>query len=88
MKIPRNVFGKMAETILEGGAKKVIRILDAKTTVKATLQGKPDKHDSRVTILFTMGSPNYEERQIIKQYRKAGEPLPAKRHIIKWPKKG
>lgn len=48
-------------------------------TVKATRQFKPDRRNSRETILVTVGRPNYAERKFIKLCRKAGEPFPVRK---------
>ena len=67
------VFSEMAESILVGGVYKVTKYLSDKLTVKATrrrIKGKIDKRDRQVIILFTVGSPNYQERKAIKKARK------------------
>ncbi len=89
MKISRKVFGQLAEIILEGGAIQAIKFFSEKLTVKATrrcFRGKINKRDNRVEILFTIGAPNYKEREFIKKGKKVGEPFPIKKILIKWPK--
>jgi hypothetical protein len=85
MAIPRNIFGQLAEIILEGGARKATKILSDRETIKATRQlfkGKIDKRAKSVTILFTIGTPNYEERKLIKNPN-----FDRSKILIKWPKK-
>lgn len=88
MAIPRNVFGQLAEIILEGGARKATKYISEREVVKATRKmfGKRiDRRDSRTEILFTVGRPNYEEREFIKTCKQAGEPFPVQKIQIKWP---
>lgn len=84
MKLSRNLFGQLAEAILEVGAKKATKYLSERDVVKATYQGKRRKNDPSVTILFTVGRPNYAERKFIKSAKKAGEPFPVKRLHLKF----
>ena len=89
MAIARKIFSDLAEIILEGGAHKATKIFSEKEVVKATrklFNGRIDKRLKRVEILFTIGSPNYAERQVIRLARKNGEPFPIKRILIQWPK--
>ncbi len=92
MKITRRVFSDLAEFILEGGARKATKYFSEKQVVRATrrlFSGKIDKRDRRTEIIFTIGIPNYAERQFIKKAKKAGEPFPIKKIQIVWykPKK-
>lgn len=91
MKVSKQVFGQLAECILEGGAYKATKYYGDRLIVKATL--RKDKHFKGthtkwpfVTILFTVGKPNYEEREFIKKCFAAGEPLPVKKIQLKYPK--
>jgi hypothetical protein len=82
------VFSKLAECILEGAAYKATKYLSEKLTVKATrkrYKGRIYK-DHAVDIVFTVGKPNYEEREFIKRAKKAGEPFPIKKIQEKWNK--
>lgn len=70
------VFSDMAESILVGGAYKVTKFLGPKLTVKATRKRYKIKHrETQIQIMFTVGRPNYEEREQIKRAKKAGETL-------------
>jgi hypothetical protein len=85
--VSQSVFGQLAARILNGSARKATKFLSARQVVKATIRGgKIDKRDRRVEILFTVGRPNYEERQFIKVAEAAGEAFPVKRVQIKLPK--
>jgi hypothetical protein len=69
------VFAELAEEILVGGAYKVTKYMSDKRTIKATrkrYKGKILKGDA-VDIVFTVGKPNYEEREKIKRAKKAGQ---------------
>ena len=81
------VFSELAECILVGGAYKATKFMSEKLTIKATRKrfgGKIQKRDRIIEIMFTVGVPNYEERQSIIRARKAGETLDLK---VKMPKK-
>lgn len=93
MKITRRIFSDLAELILEGGARKATKYFSETQVVKVTRRlydGKIDKRDKRIEVLFTIGTPNYTERQFIKQAKKAGESFPIKKTRIVWykPMKG
>jgi hypothetical protein len=63
------VFAELAECILVDGAYKATRYLDPKLTIKATrkrYKGKIYKDDN-IDIVFTVGKPNYEEREELKR---------------------
>lgn len=85
------VFSKLAECILEGGAYKATKYLSEKLTVKATRKRYKAykagwRKGDNVDIIFTVGRPNYEEREFIKQCKKAGEPFPVKKIQLRFPK--
>jgi hypothetical protein len=84
-----NVFSVLADCILSGGAYKAVKYINEKLTVKATrkrFKGKIPKNERRIEILFTVGQPNYEERNFIMECKKAGEPFPVKKIQVKFPK--
>lgn len=90
MKIPRKIFSELAEIILKSGAVKATKYYDERTVVKAkllTYGGKIYKAGRRRQIHFTIGVPNYEEKNFIKACKKSGEPFPIKKIQIKWLKK-
>lgn len=69
------------------GAKRATKYVSPTFTIKATRPHKPDKRaGGSTTISLTVGRPNYAEREFIKQAKKAGEPFPIKRVLLKaWP---
>lgn len=90
MEISRKVFSQLAKIILDGGAIKATKFFSEREVVKATRKlydGKIDKRSKRAEILFTIGIPNYDEREFIKKAKKAGEPFPVKKILIRWPSK-
>lgn len=52
-------------------------------TVVGTVQGKPRKNAPSVTVVLTMGKPNYKNRAFIKALQEAGEPFPVKKVQVK-----
>ena len=67
-------FSNLADCILKHGAYKATKIISDKLTVKATRKrfgGKVRKGDRLVEIVFTVGRPNYQEREFIKLCKKA-----------------
>lgn len=90
--VSRKIFGELAECILEGGAFKAVKYLSEKLTVKATRKlyryngRKVDKRARATELLFTIGRPNYEEREFIKKCKKVGEPFPVRQIQLKFPK--
>jgi hypothetical protein len=67
------VFSELANEILCGGAYKVTKFVSPKLTIKATRKryGKKVWHDEKQTqIMFTIGPPNYEEREMLKRAKK------------------
>lgn len=84
MAIPRNVFVQLAEATLGLGARKATKYLSRSEVVKATRIHKPDKRDRSTSILFTIGKPNYREREFIKSCLEAGESFPVKKLQLRW----
>jgi len=54
-------------------------------TTRRAYKGKFAK--DRLEILFTIGKPNFAEREFIKKLKKAGEPFPVKKIQLKFPNK-
>jgi hypothetical protein len=68
--------------------KTAIKIIDEKTTVKATWHNKPSGRNSREEMVVTFGAPNYLDRIFIKKCKKAGETFPVKKIQFRpYPKK-
>jgi hypothetical protein len=74
------VFAELAECILVDGAYKATKYINEKLTIKATRKRYKGKiMNGRVhpiEILFTVGKPNYEEREVIKRNMRAGMSFP------------
>jgi hypothetical protein len=86
MKEQCKVFEELAGEILIGGAYKATKYLSDKLTIKATrkrYKGRAYKNRA-VDIVFTVGKPNYEEREFIKKYKKLGGNFPKKQAILKF----
>jgi len=81
------VFADLAECILVGGAYKATKYLDEKLTIKATKKRyKKGVVHGAFDLVFTVGKPNYIERDFIKKCKKAGEPFPVKKIQVRFPK--
>jgi hypothetical protein len=89
MKVSRQVFGQLAECILEGGAYKATKYYGDKLVVKATRRRYKGMEPAGCgsEILFTIGPPNYEERAFIEKCFAAEAPLPVKKIQLKYPPK-
>jgi hypothetical protein len=80
MAISRDAFGKLAEAILEGGARKATKYFSPTEVVKATRVTFRRGGTSRITeIRFTIGKPNCAEREFIKKCQLAGERFPVRK---------
>jgi len=77
-------FAYLAELIIDSGAKKATQYISPTEVAKATRRGKARKSDRTVEMVFTIGKPNYEEREFIKKCKKAGEPFPVKKIQVKF----
>lgn len=81
-------FGELANAILKGGAKKATRYFSENEVLKATYQGKRNRKASQHTIIFTLGRPNFEEKEFIRRAKEAKEPFPVKKIQLKFEKDG
>jgi hypothetical protein len=64
------VFSELAECIWVDGAYKATKYLNPKLTIKATrkrYKGKFSRSTAAIDIVFTVGKPNYEEREVLKR---------------------
>lgn len=80
-------FSVLAKCIYDG-AYKATKYISKNETLKATrkrYKGKIYKGHA-VEIMFTLGKPNYEEREFIKMCFSASEPFPVKKIQVKFPK--
>ncbi len=80
-------FAYLAGLIIDSGAKKATQYISPTEVAKATRRGKARKSDRTVEILFTIGRPNYKEREFIKKCKKTGEPFPVKKIQVRFPTK-
>jgi hypothetical protein len=77
-------FAYLAGLIIDSGAKKATQYISPTEVAKATRRGKARKSDRTVEMVFTIGKPNFEEREFIKKCKKAGEPFPVKKIQVKF----
>lgn len=68
--IDPKVFGQVCGALQASSAKSAIKIIDEKTTVKATWRFKPDGRNRREEMVVTFGAPDYEVAQFIKKCKK------------------
>jgi hypothetical protein len=80
-------FSELADYILFGGdVYKATKYLTEQLTIKATrkrFKNKIYKTGKITEIMFTIGRPNYQEREFIKLCKKSGEPFPIKKVQLK-----
>lgn len=85
--IPYGVVSYLVGLVHGRCVKQATKYLSPKLTIKATRQGKTRKGERQMTILVSIGRPNYTEREFIKQAVKAGEPFPVNKVLVKYDKK-
>jgi len=63
--------------------------LSDKVIVRASRQmhGKKLSNQGNLTVILTVGKPNYAEREFIAVCKKAGEKFPLKKVVLKFPPK-
>ena len=82
-----NAVAHVTAHILDSGAVKATKFVSEKFTVKAKLKEFKGRGSSRTKeIHVTFGAPNYEEREAIRRFKKAGEPFPVKKVQLKFAK--
>jgi hypothetical protein len=90
--IPSAVYGQLISLLLSDlTIRRATKYLSDKLVVRAvapvfSFPGRRDGRSKRETILVTVGSPNYAERQFIKSCKKAGESFPVKKIQLKFVK--
>lgn len=91
MKIPKisspavlsdRVSNCIGDVVAMPNVRKAIAYLAPNFVVKATAQRRQDGRDSRMTLLVTVGAPNFVERRFIKVCQKAGIVFPLRQ--IQW----
>jgi hypothetical protein len=81
-------FSVVCNALIGSGMKTAVKIIDEKTTVKATWRNKTSGRNSREEMVVTFGTPNYLDRIFIKKCKKAGESFPVKKIQFRaYPKK-
>lgn len=70
--------------LLANSAVKATKYVSPTMTVKATRHGRPRRNEKKITMVLTIGRPNYAERRFIKDCRKAGEPFPVRKVQLKF----
>ncbi len=86
MPMPHKFITQVVDCALDDGCKKATKYFSEREVVKATFHGKRDKRKRRMTIVVTIGAPNYAERAFIRKCKKAGEPFPVKKVQLVWDK--
>lgn len=79
--------GKVVGALVASGAKRATLYLSAKERVSAQYVGDRDGRVSRHSIIVTIGTPNYQDREFIKRCRRAREPFPVRKVQLKFPRK-
>ena len=62
------------------------KFLGPQLVIRATRPHKYDRRNRSNTVVLTVGKPNAREREFIRRCKKAGEPLPVKKILLKGPK--
>lgn len=82
-------FAKLAEAIINHGAREAVKYLSPTERIKATrrtYKKATRRKADPIEILFTVGKPNYAERAFIKKAKKFDGTLP-KHPVLKFGKK-
>ena len=82
-------FNDLSHCILKLGAYKATKYISEKLTIKATrklFKGKVDKRSRIAEIVFTIGAPNYAEREFIKKAKKTNMSFPINEIQMRFPK--
>lgn len=89
MKVTRSAVSSVVLALLEcPDLKKATKFLDEKTCITATRPSRDLKTDRSRSYVLTIGRPNYANRAFIRAAKKAGEPFPVRKLLLKWfPKK-
>lgn len=87
MNVTRKAIAQVTETVLGLGARRAVKIISPKLTVKATRRHRQDKRNRQTEMVLTIGGPNYAERQFIKAAKAAGESFPIRKMLLKWYKR-
>lgn len=79
----------IGDVVTQPNVRKAIAYISPTFVVKATAQRRQDKRSKSMTLLVTVGKPNFVERRFIRVCQKAGMCFPLRQIQWKhWPKKG
>lgn len=70
---------KVVDHVLRPNVRKATAYVLPTKVIKATRKlyaGKVDKHSRTIDLVVTIGKPNYEDREFIKDCQKVDEPFP------------
>ena len=87
------MYEQVIKTLLETGALRAVKIIGEREIIRAVrtsyrYNNRKFRKGDNIEITITHGKPNYQERELIKWCKKAGEPLPVKKIQLKFaPKK-
>lgn len=84
MKIPMSAFSDVIESLLRSGARSAEKFLSEDAVVRAARQFKPNRKNTRETIVVTFGRPNYRGRHFVKMCRAAKEQFPVRKIQLKF----
>lgn len=87
MTVARSHVLAVIETLLSMQAYRTTKFVSPKLVIRATrrLYGGKVPGRGQATIILTIGSPNYIERDFIRVCKQAGERFPVRRVRIKFP---
>ena len=86
----KNAVAKIVEGVVNYNAWKAAIYLSDTLVVRVSqkiYRGRLPAKNQSVELILVIGRPNYEQREFIKQCKKAGEPFPVKRIQFKLPPK-
>lgn len=77
-------ISQVVSLLVKSGMRKATKYVSEKeviTATRRTYQGKILREN--VDVVLKIGKPNYAEREYIKLLKKAGEPFPVKKIVLK-----
>ena len=85
MSAPR-IIGQVVHRLIMSGAWQATRYMAPNAVIRATMQRQRGKVPTKgpIDMVLHIGRPNYAERRFIKLCRKAKEPFPVSKIILKF----
>lgn len=83
MSQPFSHVARAIQSLEQTGAKTATVFLSPKRVVKATRRFKKDRRERHAEYIVSVGTPNYAERQFIKDCIAAGERFPVRKVQLK-----